>query len=108
MPLSFPGYWLFPDFRFNPLPGALGFFSSGLDTLKMGNEDRGESVRDQCGGSPPLLPSCKWEQIQDIPAYPFLGKEIQGKSCLGSAKLRVLGAAPPPVPPALRGGAAAA
>lgn len=57
--LSFPRCSLFPDFRFNPLPGAVGSFSAGLDALKMGNEG---SLGGKCMGSvwgtpstPPLL-----------------------------------------------------
>lgn len=79
LPLSLPGCLLFPDFRFNPLPGAHGS-SSVLDTLKMGIED---SLWGKCGGSSLLLPPCNREQLQDIQAQPFPGKEIQG-NCAGA------------------------
>lgn len=98
LPLSLPGCLLFPDFRFNPLPGAHGS-SSVLDTLKMGIED---SLWGKCGGSSLLLPPCNREQLQDIQAQPFPGKEIQG-NCAGAVPSSAPECRPPRPCPALCG-----
>lgn len=71
----------------------------------MGIED---SLWGKCGGSSLLLPPCNREQLQDIQAQPFPGKEIQG-NCAGAVPSSAPECRPPPpVPRALRGGAAGA